>query len=185
MAYCWLAGIVCSFRVNAKFHYAIWFEAGSILVADRFESGRNLVADLLACASSLLASYDRPNFSSLQVCDQLRTSFEPASNQLAQRNLAFRSEFLSPPGIALVVFAPNTLPTPLILLPFTVLFALSATWLIQNARGYRQYDYLALNTVSVSASISSGDLLKCSTSGPRKTIANGTGQSARQLLTLL
>jgi len=28
--------------VKAKFHYAIWFEAGSKLVADRFEAGRNL-----------------------------------------------------------------------------------------------------------------------------------------------
>jgi len=26
--------------VKAKFHYAIWFEAGSTLVADRFEAGR-------------------------------------------------------------------------------------------------------------------------------------------------
>jgi len=49
---------------KAKFHYAI-------LVADRFEADhRQLGADLLACASSL---DDRPNSSSLQVCDQLRT----------------------------------------------------------------------------------------------------------------
>jgi len=37
--------------VKAKFHYASWFEAGLKLVADSFEP----------------------------VCDQLRTSFEPAS----------------------------------------------------------------------------------------------------------
>jgi len=43
-------------RFEAKFHYAIWFEAGSKLVADRFEAGRVPVADLLAHASSLLAS---------------------------------------------------------------------------------------------------------------------------------
>jgi len=46
-------------RFEAKFHYAIWFEAGSKLVADcRFEAGRGpvAVADLLARASSLLAS---------------------------------------------------------------------------------------------------------------------------------
>ena len=27
-------------RFESKFHYAIWFEAGSTLVADRFEAGR-------------------------------------------------------------------------------------------------------------------------------------------------
>jgi len=32
------------------------FKAGSKLVADRFEAGRGPVTDLLACASSLLAS---------------------------------------------------------------------------------------------------------------------------------
>jgi len=37
--------------VKAKFHYAIWYEAGSKLVRNGFEP----------------------------VCDQLRTSFEPAS----------------------------------------------------------------------------------------------------------
>ena len=63
--------------VKAKFHYAIWFEAGSKLVADRFEAkvhyviwsqtglklvrswsqtGSKMVTDLLARASSLLAS---------------------------------------------------------------------------------------------------------------------------------
>jgi len=41
--------------IKAKFHYAIWFEAGSRLVADRLEAGSNLSA----------------------------TSFEPASNQIA------------------------------------------------------------------------------------------------------
>ena len=58
--------------VKAKFHYASWFEAGSKLVADRFEAKFhysiwlepisnqiaqwNLAANLLARASSLLAS---------------------------------------------------------------------------------------------------------------------------------
>jgi len=41
--------------LKAKFHYDIWFEAGSKLGADRFEDGR------------------RPGST------QLRTSFEPAS----------------------------------------------------------------------------------------------------------
>ena len=56
-----------SITVNAKFHYAI-------LVADSYEVGHRPVADLLARASSLLASEldDRPNFNSLQVCDQPR-----------------------------------------------------------------------------------------------------------------
>ena len=43
-------------RFEAKFDYAIWFEAGSKLFADRFEAGRGPVADLLTRASSLLAS---------------------------------------------------------------------------------------------------------------------------------
>jgi len=42
-------------RVKATFHYAIWIESASKLVADRFETGSKLVAD------------------------QLRASFEPAS----------------------------------------------------------------------------------------------------------
>jgi len=44
---------MCVFLINlltyllkAKFHYAIWFEAGSKLVADRFEAGSKLYADL-------------------------------------------------------------------------------------------------------------------------------------------
>ena len=43
-------------KLKAKFHYAIWSQTGSKLVADL-----QLVLD------------DRPNFCSLQVCDQLRT----------------------------------------------------------------------------------------------------------------
>jgi len=43
-------------RLEAKFHYAIWFEAGSKLVADRFQAGHGPVADLLARASLLLTS---------------------------------------------------------------------------------------------------------------------------------
>jgi len=49
-----------SLPVKARFHYAIWFEAGSKLVAHRFV---------------------RTSFET--VCDQLRTCFEPASNQIA------------------------------------------------------------------------------------------------------
>jgi len=53
----------CSFTPGwvlwAKFHYPSWFEAGSKLVADRFEAGRRPVSNLSA------------------------TSFEPASNQIA------------------------------------------------------------------------------------------------------
>jgi len=43
-------------RFKAKFDHAIWFEVGWKLVADRFEAGCGPVADLLAHASSLLAS---------------------------------------------------------------------------------------------------------------------------------
>jgi len=32
--------------LKAKFHYAIWSESGSKLVADRFKAGSKLVADL-------------------------------------------------------------------------------------------------------------------------------------------
>jgi len=32
--------------LKAKFHYAIWSQTGSKLVADRFEAGSKLVADL-------------------------------------------------------------------------------------------------------------------------------------------
>jgi len=66
-------------RFEAKFHYAIWFDAGSKLVADRFEAGRG---PPIGRAGSLLTSYtvhDRPNFSSLQVCDHLRASSESDS----------------------------------------------------------------------------------------------------------
>jgi len=45
--------------VKAKFHYAIWFETGSKMVADRFEAGRGRASNLSA------------------------TSFEPVSNQIA------------------------------------------------------------------------------------------------------
>ena len=67
-------------RFEAKFHYAIWFEAGSKLVADRFEAGRGPVADLLARASSLLASQ---MIGQISACCKSATSFEPASNQIA------------------------------------------------------------------------------------------------------
>jgi len=32
----------CKQSIKAKFHYASWFEAGSKLVADRLEAGRQL-----------------------------------------------------------------------------------------------------------------------------------------------
>ena len=41
--------ICCSkenYTVKAKFHYTIWFEACSKLVADRFEADSKLVSDL-------------------------------------------------------------------------------------------------------------------------------------------
>jgi len=34
--------------LKAKFHYASWFEAGSKLVADRFEAGRRQASNLSA-----------------------------------------------------------------------------------------------------------------------------------------
>ena len=54
-----------SVTLNAKFHYASWFEAGSKLVADRFE------------AKFHYAIWFEP------VSNQIRTSFRPAPNQLA------------------------------------------------------------------------------------------------------
>jgi len=48
--------------VKAKFHYAIWSQTGSKLVADL-----------------QLVPHDRQNFCSLQVCDQLRTYLRPDS----------------------------------------------------------------------------------------------------------
>ena len=45
----------------------------------------------------------------------------------------------------------------------------------------RRGPYLALSTHNVTASMSSGDLLSSLISVPRKTIANGTGQSAQQI----
>jgi len=35
-------------QLKAKSHYAIWFEAGSKLVADRFEAGRRPASNQLA-----------------------------------------------------------------------------------------------------------------------------------------
>ena len=57
----WLGSLV----VKTKLHYAIWSQTGP-----------RLVADLLARASEL---DDRPNSSSLQDCDQLRTCLRPDS----------------------------------------------------------------------------------------------------------
>ena len=53
---------------KARFHYAIWFEAGSKLVADRFEAKFHYAI--------WFEVGRRP------ASNQLRTSFEPASNQL-------------------------------------------------------------------------------------------------------
>ena len=54
--------------LKAKFHYASWFEAGSKLVADRFEAKYNYAIWFEAGR--------RP------ASNQLRTSSEPAPNQL-------------------------------------------------------------------------------------------------------
>jgi len=48
--------------LGIKFHYAI-------LVADRSEAGRRPVADLLARCQRAYIGRDRPNSSSLQVCN--------------------------------------------------------------------------------------------------------------------
>jgi len=56
-------------RAKAKFHYAIWFEAGSKMVADSFEAGRGPVGDQLR-ASFEPDSVTEFNFE--PVCDQLR-----------------------------------------------------------------------------------------------------------------
>jgi len=53
----------CWKLVKAKFHYASWFEGGSQLVQSWFEAG---------CRQVRATSFE-------PVCDQLRTSFEPAS----------------------------------------------------------------------------------------------------------
>jgi len=55
-------------RIEAKFYYAI------LLVADRFEAGSKLVADRFESAS---------NLSMRPASKLLRSSFEPASNQIA------------------------------------------------------------------------------------------------------
>ena len=52
-------------RFETKFHYAIWSQTGSKLVADLLPRARKL-------------DY-RPTSSSLQVCDQLRTFVRPNS----------------------------------------------------------------------------------------------------------
>jgi len=57
--------------LKAKFHYASWFEAGSKLVADRFEAKFHYTIWFEAGLKL--------------VGDQLRTSFEPAPNQLQTR----------------------------------------------------------------------------------------------------
>ena len=94
-----------SYMAKAKFYCAIWSQTGPKLVAEPWnlaylasrsaislgpvcflrpdngiwlrtgQTGPMLVADLLARASSLL--HDRPNTSSLQVYDQLRTCLRP------------------------------------------------------------------------------------------------------------
>jgi len=55
----------CSLAIKAKFHYAIWFEAGSRLVRSR--SPTSFEPDSVM------------EFDFEPVCDQLRTSFEAAS----------------------------------------------------------------------------------------------------------
>ena len=60
-----------SYTLKAKFHYASWFEPDSVM-----EFGRGPASSCYFAASKL---DDRPDFSSLEVCDQLRTSFGPDS----------------------------------------------------------------------------------------------------------
>jgi len=60
-------------RLEAKFHYVI-------LVADRSEAGRRPVADLLARASSLLASY---MINQIPARYRSATSFGPVCDQIA------------------------------------------------------------------------------------------------------
>ena len=55
-----------SYTLKAKFHYASWFEPDSVM-----EFGRGPASSCYFAASKL---DDRPDFSSLEVCDQLRTT---------------------------------------------------------------------------------------------------------------
>ena len=61
---------------KAKFHYAILFETARRQVLSWLRTCRRPASSCWFAASKL---DDRPNFSSLQACDQLRTSFEPDS----------------------------------------------------------------------------------------------------------
>jgi len=63
-------------QILLRYLVADMFESGSKLVADRFEAGRGRAGWCYFAASKL---DDRPNFSSLQVCDQLRTCLRPDS----------------------------------------------------------------------------------------------------------
>jgi len=67
--------------VKAKFHYASWFEAGSKLVADRFESKLHYAIWFEACRR-------------LANSNQLRTSFEPDSVMEFGRKPAARASSL-------------------------------------------------------------------------------------------
>jgi len=75
------------FTVKAKFYYASWFEAGSKLGADRFEAKFHYAiwfeagSKLVEAGSKQVRS--RFEAGSKLVGDRLRTSFEPASNQIA------------------------------------------------------------------------------------------------------
>jgi len=64
-------------RFEAKFHYAI-------LVADKSDARRRPASSCELAASEL---DDRPNFSSLQVCDQLRTCLQPGGFNKAKEQL--------------------------------------------------------------------------------------------------
>jgi len=67
--------------LKAKFHYGSWFEAGSKLVADRFEAKFHYAIWFEPGSNQLRTSSEpAPN--------QLRTTFEPAPNQIAYWNLA-------------------------------------------------------------------------------------------------
>jgi len=71
------ATVARSETLKAKFHYASWFEAGSKLVADRYEAKFHY-AIWFEAGSKLVA--DR-----LEAGQQLRTRLRPASNQLRTR----------------------------------------------------------------------------------------------------
>jgi len=74
------ASLVCFLFPKAKFHYAIWFEAGSKLVV---ELQRAEIWPIIYLASSELARASRSATGLRPASNLSATSFEPASNQIA------------------------------------------------------------------------------------------------------